>query len=89
MKVACPIEECNYWIDYREENNCMFESISVNGTMTLREVASRLDISYVRVKQIQDKALKKIDSLNIISTTVTEQKENEKTDTDDTEYLED
>jgi len=63
MKVACPIEECNYWIDYKEENNCMFESISVNGAMTLREAASRLNISYVRVKQIQDKALKKIGHL--------------------------
>jgi DNA-directed RNA polymerase sigma subunit (sigma70/sigma32) len=28
--------------------------------MTLREVAKRLDISFVRVKQIEDKAMKKL-----------------------------
>ena len=63
MKVACPINECAYWVDYKIEHNCMFETISVNGPMTLREVAKRLNISYVRVKQIQDKALKKIGHL--------------------------
>ena len=63
LNVTCPIKECRYWVDSRKENNCMFESISVNGAMTLREVAARLGISYVRVKQIQDKALKKIGHL--------------------------
>ncbi len=63
MNVACPINECKYWIDYEEEHNCMFETVSVNGPMTLREIADRLGISFVRVKQIQDKALKKIGHL--------------------------
>jgi len=63
MKVACPINECTYWVNYKVEHNCMFESILINGSMTLRETAARLNISYVRVKQIQDKALKKIGHL--------------------------
>ena len=63
MNVACPINECKYRIDYEEEHNCMFETVSVNGPMTLREIADRLGISFVRVKQIQDKALKKIGHL--------------------------
>ena len=63
MKIACPINECKYWVDYKPEHNCVFETIAKNGSMTLREVANRLNISYVRVKQIQDKALKKIGHL--------------------------
>jgi len=63
LNVSCPIKECKYWIKYKKERNCMFESISINGRMTLRQVAERLGISYVRVKQIQDKAAKKISLL--------------------------
>ncbi len=60
LDVACPVTECRYWIDVEEESNCTFESVRVNGPMTLREAADRLGVSFVRVKQIQDKALKKI-----------------------------
>tara|TARA_Y100000296_G_C4991630_1_gene165690 strand:- start:41 stop:280 length:240 start_codon:yes stop_codon:yes gene_type:complete len=63
LNVSCPIKECKYWIEYKEERNCMFEAISINGRMTLRQVGERLGISYVRVKQIQDKASKKISLL--------------------------
>ena len=63
LNVACPVQECRYWISYPEENNCLHVSIAENGSMTLREVADRLGISYVRVKQIQDQALKKIGHL--------------------------
>lgn len=63
MNVACPINECKYWIDYPLEKNCTLESISINGCLTLRMAGERLGISYVRVKQIEDKALKKIGHL--------------------------
>ena len=63
LNVECPIKDCRYWINYKSENNCSFESINRNNSMTLREVGERLNISYVRVKQIQDKALKKISHL--------------------------
>ena len=63
LGIACPVEECRYWISYPKENNCAHETIYINGQMTLRETADRLGISYVRVKQIQDKALKKIGHL--------------------------
>ncbi len=59
-KVSCPVEECRYWVDYEKDLNCCLESIRKNDSMTLREVAERLNISYVRVKQIQDKAMSKI-----------------------------
>ena len=63
LNIACPVKECRYWIDYKAEKNCTFESVRENGDMTLREVADRLGVSYVRVKQIQDKTLKKISHL--------------------------
>ena len=63
LKIACPVEECRYWVSYPKDINCTFESISKNGNMTLREIADRLKISFVRVKQIEDKAVKKISHL--------------------------
>jgi hypothetical protein len=63
LNVSCPIKECRYWIKFEKDKNCIFQSISDNDSMTLREIADRLDISYVRVKQIQDKTLKKISHL--------------------------
>jgi len=63
INVACPIDDCRHWINYPEERNCTLESVSINGHMTLRECAERLGISFVRVKQIETKALKKISLL--------------------------
>ena len=64
-EIPCPKEnsDCRYWMDHPSELNCVFKSIFTNGHMTLREVGDRLGISFVRVKQIQDKALKKISHL--------------------------
>jgi len=63
MDVACPIVECRNWIDYESEFNCVLESVKNNNNMTLRQCAKRLGISFVRVKQIEDVALKKISHL--------------------------
>jgi len=60
MGVSCPIKECRYWIDFKEDSNCTFDVVEKHGHLTLRECADRLGISYVRVKQLQDEALKKI-----------------------------
>ena len=51
---------CRYWINFPSEKNCSLISIEKNGQMSLREVAERLNISYVRVKQIEDEVLEKI-----------------------------
>jgi len=60
LNTACPVKECRHWIDYPQERNCVFETVTNCNALTLRETSERLGISYVRVKQIQDKALKKI-----------------------------
>ena len=63
LNISCPVEDCRYWINFSADKNCTLESVHQHGAMTLREIADRLGISYVRVKQIQDKTLKKISHL--------------------------
>ena len=56
----CAQEECRCWINYEDDLNCCLIAIEKNGNMTLNEVGQRLQISYVRVKQIEKGALNKL-----------------------------
>ena len=63
----CSKQDCRNWIKYKEDLNCCLVSVDKHGQMTLMEVAKRLGVSHVRIKQIQDKALiklKKNDEIN-------------------------
>ena len=53
-------QEDRSWIDYPEDDNCIYTAIEKNGAMTLEEVAKRLGISLVRVSQIEKQAIKKL-----------------------------
>ncbi len=64
-EVSCPVDDCENWIDYEGDNNCALIAIHNNGRMTLREVADRMKVSFVRIKQIEDKALKKLAESNL------------------------
>jgi hypothetical protein len=59
---SCDQTQCRLWIDYDDDLNCTMVAINKHpeGNMTLREVAERLGISFVRVKQIEEKALNKL-----------------------------
>lgn len=59
---SCQKSDCKYFIDYKKDYNCTFIAIekNENSSMTLREVAERMGVSFVRIKQIEDKALKKL-----------------------------
>tara|TARA_R100000951_G_C2590039_1_gene164708 strand:- start:29 stop:262 length:234 start_codon:yes stop_codon:yes gene_type:complete len=59
-KSPCHNQECRNWIDYDEDKNCCLISVDRHGQMTLMQVAKRLGVSHVRIKQIQDKALIKL-----------------------------
>jgi len=59
-KKCCTEDSCRCWIDYPEDDNCMYVAIEKHGAMTLAEVAKRLGISLVRVSQIEKKALSKL-----------------------------
>ena len=63
LNTPCPIDECRNWMNYPKEYNCVLETVRSNGSLTIREVADRLNVSFVRIKQIEDKALKKISHL--------------------------
>ena len=58
--IDCDNKECRLWIDYPDEYNCSLISIYEHGSMTLRQVAERLGISFARVKQLESRALEKL-----------------------------
>ena len=65
--VSCPNEDCRYWINFSDDLNCTFIAIKKHGAMTLREVARRTGVSFVRIKQIEKAALAKIKKMNIFN----------------------
>lgn len=66
LEVSCPITDCRMWIDYEDENNCCLVSIEEkqkDGSdkgLTLHEVSDRLQINYLKVRQIEIDALRKL-----------------------------
>jgi len=59
-QVSCCNESCKFWIDYPEDLNCTLICVKKYGGMPLVEVGKRLGVSHVRIKQIQDKAIIKM-----------------------------
>ena len=59
---CCKKKECRLWIDYDDDLNCTAIAVKNHpeGNMTLREVADRIGVSFVRIKQIEEKALNKL-----------------------------
>ena len=68
LGVSCPVTDCRAWIKSESEYNCIHEAVDSQGEMTLREVAKRLNVSFVRVKQIEDKAIKKLGKIKNFKT---------------------
>jgi hypothetical protein len=58
----CQNSECRKWIDYEDDLNCCLVSIeeSKSDGLTLHETAKRIGLSFVRVRQIEKAALKKL-----------------------------
>ena len=61
-KMPCTNGGCRHWLKYEEDLNCTIIAVNRHGNMTLREIGKRLSLSFVRIKQIQDAALKKLSS---------------------------
>lgn len=53
-------KDCRQYIDYPAEHNCTFVTVQENEDMSLRDIAERMGISYVRVFQIEKEALAKM-----------------------------
>lgn len=60
LNEPCPFDECRYHISYEKDLNCTLIAVDKHGPMTLREVGDRLGISFVRVKQIEEKTKEKL-----------------------------
>jgi hypothetical protein len=60
LNVSCPNSDCRNWINYEEDLNCALITVENNDKMTLRDVAKRLNCSFVRVKQLEESALDKM-----------------------------
>ena len=62
---TCDKKACCMWIDYKKDLNCTLITVYNNkGPMSLQEVSKRFSLSFVRIKQIQDKALQKLKKNN-------------------------
>ena len=58
---SCEERECRNHIEYDEDLNCVLVAIDNNeGPLTLRQIAPRMGVSFPRIKQIQDEAVKKV-----------------------------
>ena len=60
LDVSCPNETCRMWVNYEEDLNCALITVEKHGSMTLREIAKREGVSFVRIKQIEDAAKVKL-----------------------------
>jgi hypothetical protein len=57
---------CRYWIDFEEDDNCCLVSIEKNGEMSLRDIAARLGCTYPAVCLIEQRAIKKLQKMKEI-----------------------
>jgi hypothetical protein len=57
---SCDKSECRHHVEYEEDLNCSLIAVDKHGEMTLDEVSKRLGLTLVRIKQIEEKALIKL-----------------------------
>jgi len=66
LNVSCPNKDCRMWIEHEKEKNCCLVSIqekqirTAGKSLTLHEVGERLGINYLKVRQIELSALRKL-----------------------------
>lgn len=66
---ACSQSDCRKWINYEEDLNCCLIAIENNDGkgLTLEKTGNRLGLSFVRVRQIEKKAIEKLSKLKIFN----------------------
>ena len=65
---SCENKECRQWIDYEDDHNCTLIAVEKHGNMTLHEISDRLGVSFVRIKQIEDKLIQKLSKKALMKT---------------------
>ena len=60
LETSCPNKDCGMWIDAEADYNCTHGAVLNHGKLTLREIADRMGVSFVRICQIEKKATQKL-----------------------------
>lgn len=63
LNVDCPCDNCKNHLNYPEDHNCCLISIDKHRALSLRDVGKRMGVSFVRIQQIEKRALKKLNKL--------------------------
>ena len=61
-RVSCKKEECRYWIDCQDHQNCTLIAAK-KGPMTLQEIGSIFGVTRMRICQIEKKILSKVETI--------------------------
>jgi len=59
-KKQCLVKECRLWIDYPEDLNCTEIAVQKEGSMVLRQIGERMNLTPSRIKQIENSAIAKV-----------------------------
>lgn len=66
LSISCDETSCRNWINFEEDLNCAVICARKNENgLPLRDVADRMGVSYVRVHQIENVAMKKMKKRNV------------------------
>ena len=60
LNVKCEKNNCRYWIEKKDSNNCCLIASEENNKLTLEEIGSIFNVTRMRICQIEKKAIKKI-----------------------------
>jgi len=60
LETPCPVKDCGMWINNEGDYNCTHGAVLNHGKLTLREIADRMGVSFVRICQIEKKATQKL-----------------------------
>ena len=58
--LCCTNTPCRYFLSSEEDRNCSIISAERNGPQNLREIATKMGFSYVRIFQIEKDAMRKM-----------------------------
>jgi len=57
----CKKDNCRYWINCKQKNNCSI--VAANKNMTLEDIGKIFNVTRMRICQIEKRAIKKLKSI--------------------------
>jgi len=59
-RINCKVDQCRYWINYKEYNNCCLIGSESVDKITLQNIGEIFDVTRMRICQIEKIAIKKL-----------------------------